>query len=318
MNVYQKLEELGILPVIHISKAEWAEPLAQALTAGGIDALEVVFRSENAAEILSTLKKNHPEMMIGAGTILTIPQAEQALEVGADFIVSPGYDQKLVEFCLEKDAVILPGCTTASESQAAYTSGLRVVKFFPAEISGGVSAIEAFAGPFAGMRFLPTGGITLQNLGSYLRSSKMIACGGSFMAPRALLEQGSFTAITELCRCAVQSSLSFELAHVGINHANEEEAEYSAKKIAALFALPLVEHTSSVFAGTAVECMKLPFYGEKGHIGFRTSSMTRAMAWLRSMGIKLLEESKKYDAKGNVICNYLKEEIAGFAIHIVA
>lgn len=318
MNVYQKLEELGILPVIHISKAEWAEPLAQALTAGGIDALEVVFRSENAAEILSTLKKNHPEMMIGAGTILTIPQAEQALKAGADFIVNPGYDQKLVEFCLEKNAAILPGCTTASEIQAAYTSGLRVVKFFPAEISGGVSAIEAFAGPFAGMRFLPTGGITLQNLDSYLRSSKVIACGGSFMAPRAMLEQGNFTAITELCRRAVQSSLGFELAHVGINHANEEEAEYSAKKIAALFALPLVEHTSSVFAGTAVECMKLPFYGEKGHIGFRTSSMTRAMAWLHGMGIELLEESRKYDAKGNVICVYLKEKIAGFAIHIVA
>ena len=193
-----------------------------------------------------------------------------------------------------------------------------MVKFFPAELSGGVSAIEAFAGPFAGMRFLPTGGITLQNLDSYLRSSKVIACGGSFMAPRAMLEQGNFTAITELCRRAVQSSLGFELAHVGINHANEEEAEYSAKKIAALFALPLVEHTSSVFAGTAVECMKLPFYGEKGHIGFRTSSMTRAMAWLHGMGIELLEESRKYDAKGNVICVYLKEKIAGFAIHIVA
>lgn len=318
MNVYQKLESTGVLPVIHIADRAWAEPLAQALLAGGIDTLEVVFRSEGAADTLLQLKESHPEMCIGAGTILNVTQAEQALAAGADFLVSPGYDRKIVDFCAERDVTILPGCTSASEIQAAYESGLRVVKFFPAEISGGVAAIEAFGGPFAEMRFLPTGGINMQNLEEYLRCERVIACGGSFMAPRAMLERGDYAAITERCAKAVQSGLCFELAHVGINHTDAETAESSAERLATLFAMPLIEYQASVFAGTAVECMKTRFYGEKGHIGFRTSNMRRAMAWLSRMGVELIEESKKYDAKGNVTCVYLKEEIAGFAVHIVA
>lgn len=318
MNVYQRLEGLGVLPVISITDGAWAEPLAQALLAGGVDALEIVFRSEGAAQCLARLKKSHPEMMIGAGTILNVSQAEQALAAGADFLVSPGYDQKLVDFCIQKEAVLLPGCTSATEIQAAWNSGLRVVKFFPAGLSGGVAAIEAFSGPFAGMRFLPTGGITLDNLGTYLQSGRVIACGGSFMAPRALLERGAYDEISELCRRAVRTALGFELAHVGLNLPDAAQADACARRLAALFSMPVDERTASVFAGAAVECMKPPFYGEKGHIAFRTSSMKRAMAWLGKMGVELREESRKFDAKGNVTCVYLKEEVAGFAVHIVA
>lgn len=314
IDVCSRIEEIGIMPVINIPRPELAEALAGALIEGGIPAIEITFRCESALESLQIIKNAYPKMLVGAGTILTISQAEAALKAGADFIVSPGYDQKLVDYCIGQDEAVFPGCSGASEIQAAYNSGLRVVKFFPAEISGGLDAIKILGGPFSGIRFMPTGGIKFDNLEKYLGCDKVVACGGSFMAPAEMLEAGDFTGITLNCRKAVQSAVSFELAHIGINN---EDAKKTAGVIANLFGMSVIEKSKSVFAGTIVECMKIPFYGEKGHIGIRTSNMVRAMAWMGSKGIEMLEESKQYDDKGNLTCIYLKDEIAGFAIHIV-
>lgn len=316
-NAIDRISEIGILPVIHVKKEEWAEPLAQALTDGGIPAIEILARSEGAMRILHTMKESHPELTVGAGTIMTVGDAAKAVEAGAGFIVSPGYDQKLVDACNSWGIPIVPGCTTATELQMAYVSGLRLVKFFPTETAGGLKAMCDFAGPFAGMKFLPTGGISLDNLENYLSNDKIGACGGSFVAPKDCLECCDFAAIAEKCRFARRAALGFRLAHIGINHGSREEAEKTAGFLCTVFAFPAVPHSSCVFAGTAVECNDFQGPGEKGHIGFRTFSMLRTLAWLEERGVELREDCRKYDADGNLSCVYLKEEIGGFAIHIV-
>ncbi len=316
-NAIQRITEIGILPVANVKKAEWSEPLAQALIDGGIPAIEVLARSEGAMQAVHTMKMNHPELTVGAGTIMTVKDAAKAVEAGAGFIVSPGYDQKLVDACNSWDIPIIPGCTTATELQMAYVSGLRLVKFFPTEAAGGLKAMVDYAGPFGGMKFLPTGGIALDNLETYLSNSKIGACGGSFVAPKDYLEREDFSSITEKCRFARRAALGFRLAHIGINHGSREEAEKNASLLCKIFNLLPVEHTSCVFAGTAVECNDFQGPGEKGHIGFKTFSMVRALAWLEELGVELREDYRKYDADGNLSCVYLKDEIGGFAIHIV-
>lgn len=317
MNANAIIESLGIVPVINIPDPVLAIPLAEALIAGGLPVIEVTLRCETALQSIRNIKASCPQMLVGAGTITSVQQAEDAMRAGADFIVSPGYDQELVDFCIERDVTIYPGCTTAAEIQAAYRSGLRVVKFFPADVCGGLQAIRAFAGPFGEMRFLPTCGINMGNLGDYLACDKVIACGGSFMAPAAMLAAGEFAAITDNCRKAVDVALGFTLAHVGINCGDSEQAEKTARLLGGLLHMPVRETGKSFFTGSVVENMKIPFYGEKGHIGIRTLSMTRALAWLEKVGAQINEQSRQYDAKGELSCVYLKEEIAGFAIHFV-
>lgn len=315
-HAVQRILELGILPVIHVQDPAWTDPLAQALIDGGIPAIEVLARSEGALEVVRRMKQAHPEMTVGAGTILSVERAREAVQAGADFIVSPGYDQAMVDACSAWKVPFIPGCSTATELQQAYVSGLRLVKFFPTEAAGGRKAMEDFAGPFAGMKFLPTGGISLDNLAHYLSSDKIGACGGSFVAPKDCLMQGDFSAVTERCRRARREALGFRLAHVGINHGSREEAERTASLFCALFGMELVEHAQCSFAGTAVECNAFQGPGEKGHIGFRTWSMPRALAWLEEQGVQWREDYRKYDADGALTCVYLKEEIAGFAVHI--
>lgn len=316
-NSAQRITELGILPVIHVKEASWAEPLAKALIDGGIPAIEVLARSEGALDILHTMKTNHPEMTVGAGTILTVEMAEAAIDAGADFIVSPGYDQAMVDACIGRGIPIIPGCSTSTELQRAYVSGLRLVKFFPTESLGGLKAMTDLAGPFMGMKFLPTGGISLDNLEDYLQSDKIGACGGSFVAPKSTLEQEDWAAVTANCIKARQAALGFRLAHVGINHGSQEEARRTAELFCRLFAMTPKLHSACTFAGTAIECNDFMGPGEKGHIGFRTHSMPRALAWLSEQGVELNEDFRKYDSAGNLNCVYLKDEIAGFAVHIV-
>ena len=316
-NALDRILGLGILPVIHVKDPAWAEPLAQALIDGGLPAIEILVRSEGALDILRTMKQNHPEMTVGAGTIMTIEMAEAAVKAGADFIVSPGYEQEMVDACNRWGVPIVPGCSTSTEIQRAYVSGLRLVKFFPTMAAGGLKAMTDFAGPLSGMKFLPTGGISLDNLETYLASDTIGACGGSFVAPKATLEQGDWASVVEKCRKARQAALGFRLAHVGINHGSQEEARKTAELFCRLFALAPTVHPACTFAGTAIECNDFMGPGEKGHIGFRTFSMTRALAWLADQGVALREDFRKYDSSGNLNCVYLKDEIAGFAVHIV-
>lgn len=315
-NCIETIERLGVLPVINIPKTEYAVPLVDALLKGGVTAIEVTLRNETALDSIRLIKETHPDFLVGAGTVLNKETVDLAIEAGADFIVSPGYDEEIVDYCIKNNIDVFPGCTTPTEIQKGYKKGLTIFKFFPAEQNGGLNTIKLLAGPFPKAKFLPTGGINLDNLGNYLSFDKVIACGGSFMAMTDQIKNGDWEAITNTCKKAVDISLGFELAHVGINHENATQAEENATKMSEIFRLSTKNGNSSLFSGTAVEFMKSKYYGTNGHIGFKTNSVKRAIAYFKANNYEVIEESIRYDEKG-LVSAYLKQEIGGFAVHIV-
>lgn len=202
MDKMKQIERTGIVPVVVIEDAKQALPLAEALCAGGLPCAEVTFRTEAAREAIREMKKKEG-MLVGAGTVLTTEQVDEAVEAGAEFIVSPGFNRKVVRYCREKGVTVIPGVCTPTEAEMALEEGLEVVKFFPAEAAGGIAMIKAMSAPYGSLRFMPTGGITMDNLADYLSFSKVIACGGSFMVSKKLIAGNQFEKIEELTREAV-------------------------------------------------------------------------------------------------------------------
>ena len=315
-DIKKLLENVGILPVINISEKEYALPLVNALIDGGMKALEVTLRSDNSLQAIKTIKHEYPNFVVGAGTVINTNLVDEALNAGADFIVCPGYDEEIVDYLLKKGVPIVPGCTTPSEIQKAVKNGLKVLKFFPSELSGGISAIKLVSGAFPQVKFIPTGGINFDNLSSYLSNDKVLACGGSYMATADQLKKCDYVGITENCKKALAISLGFELAHVGINCYSEEEADNGANMFSEIFKFNKKAGNSSIFSGTAVEFMKTKYYGTNGHIGIKTNSVKRAIAYFEDNGYEIIKESIKEDSKG-LVSAYLKEEIGGFAVHVV-
>jgi len=203
-DLEDKIREIGILPVIKLEKVDSGAKLAEALVMGGLPAAEVTFRSGGADAVIRAMLDKYPDMMVGAGTVLTIEQAEAAVAAGAKFIVSPGFDEELVDRCIEIGVPVFPGCVTPSEIQRAIKRGLKTVKFFPAKQFGGLDTIKALAGPFPGIQFLPTGGINMDNLQLFISNKNIIACGGTFMVADQYLEEEDWDKISELCRSAVK------------------------------------------------------------------------------------------------------------------
>lgn len=314
----EEFSNIGIVSVIKLDKVENAEKLAAALRAGGINCAEVTFRAKGADQVIARMLKAFPDMMVGAGTVLTIEQAEAATAAGAKFCVAPGLNPKVVSHCLEKGIAFAPGLSSASEIEQAMELGLDFVKFFPAEQAGGVAYIKSVCGPYRNMRFMPTGGITADNLNSYLAYNKIVCCGGSWIVPAKALAEENWDAITRLCREAVDRMLGFELVHVGINCANPEEAEGVADKFQSAFGFAKKVGNSSVFASTYVEMMKSPFRGDNGHIAIATNSVKRAVYQLKLRGFEADETSFKFDkSTGELNVAYLKDQFGGFAVHLV-
>ncbi len=202
-EVEKKIEELGVVPVVVLEDANDAKPLAKALCEGGLPCAEVTFRTAAAEESIRQMCMAYPEMLVGAGTVLTIDQVNRAVNAGASFIVSPGFDPEIVEYCLEKDIPVFPGCITPSEVAQAVKRGLKIVKFFPAEQFGGINTIKALSAPYVGLKFMPTGGISTTNLKEYLSCDSIIACGGSWMVKGDLIKSGEFEKIKEMTQEAV-------------------------------------------------------------------------------------------------------------------
>ena len=316
--VVEEFSNIGIVPVIKLDKVENAEKLAAALRAGGINCAEVTFRAKGADQVIARMLKAFPDMMVGAGTVLTVEQAEAATAAGAKFCVAPGLNPKVVSHCLEKGIAFAPGLSSASEIEQAMELGLDFVKFFPAEQAGGVAYIKSVCGPYRNMRFMPTGGITADNLNSYLAYNKIVCCGGSWIVPAKALAEENWDEITRLCREAVDRMLGFELVHVGINCANPEEAEGVADKFQSAFGFAKKVGNSSVFASTYVEMMKSPFRGDNGHIAIVTNSVKRAVYQLKLRGFEADETSFKFDkSTGELTVAYLKDQFGGFAVHLV-
>lgn len=317
-EVLERLGRIGIVPVVKIDRAEDALPLAKALCAGGLPCAEVTFRTEAAAEAIRSITENFPQMCVGAGTVLNTAQVDAAVEAGAQFIVSPGMNPGTVKYCIQKNVPMVPGTSTPSDIEQAIELGLDVVKFFPAEQSGGLAKIKAMSAPYVNMKFMPTGGINAGNLTSYLGYEKIIACGGSWMVPGNLINAGAWDEIERLTREAVQTMLGFELAHVGVNAESGQEAAAAAKRFAFVFGMPVKENSGGLFAGKVLEVLKTPYLGKHGHIAVSTNSIVRAVNYLENvLGVEFDETSVKRDDTGKMIAIYLKEEIGGFAVHLL-
>lgn len=316
-EVLNKIGEIGILPVLNISDPASAVPLAHALCSGGVPIIEITMRTPVSIDAIRIIKEEMPEMVVGAGTALSVEQIDAAVKAGADFVVSPGFNPVTVKYCLEKEIPIIPGCVTATDLEMGTSMGISVFKFFPAEQMGGLKAIELLAGPFPNVRFVPTGGLNFDLLPKYLASSKIFACGGSYMANKELIKNGKWDEIESLCKKSVRISMGFELAHVGINHENAQQGEKTAEWFCRAFDFPAYQHKNAVFAGTAVESLKGNFSGSKGHIGFYTISMARAIAYLKSKGFHFREDNVVRDENGCAKWLYFNEEVGGFAVHIV-
>lgn len=316
MDILQRISDIGLVPVVKIDNAKDALPLAKALINGGLPCAEITFRTAAAEDAIKSITEAYPDMLVGAGTVLTTQQADRAIQAGAKFIVSPGLNRQVVEHCLSKGYLILPGVCTPSDVEVALSLGLNAVKFFPAQAAGGLPMIKAMSAPYSGVKFMPTGGINSANLKSYLDFNKIIACGGSWMVSSDLINSGDFDTIEQKTRDAVNEMLGFELGHIGINSDNQQQALAVANMFKNIFGFNLKEIPVSYFAGGSIEVMKNNGYGEKGHIAILTNYLSRAVSYLKGLGIELDEDSKIYNDKGELILIYLAESFGGFAIHL--
>ncbi len=202
MNVMERIKKCGIVPVVVLDDAKDAVPTAQAMMAGGIDVMEITFRTAAAPDAIKAVAENCPDMLVGAGTVITLEQCRRAVDCGAKFIVSPGFDEEVVKWCVDNGVAVCPGCVTPTEIMAALKYGIKVIKFFPANVYGGLPAMKALSGPFVGIQFIPTGGVGAKNVKEYHDAPYVYAVGGSWICPKSEIASGNFDAITELCRAS--------------------------------------------------------------------------------------------------------------------
>ena len=206
MNVLERLAAAGVVPVVVLEDAKDAIPTAKAMLAGGVDVMEITFRTACAPDAIRAVAENCPNMLVGAGTVLNLEQCKLAVEMGAKFIVSPGFDAGVVGWCLENGIAVTPGCVTPTEITAAVNMGLQVVKFFPANVYGGLNAMKNLSAPFGGVKFLPTGGVNSANIKEYISAPFIHAVGGSWVCPKDAIKAGDFEKITALCAEARQAA----------------------------------------------------------------------------------------------------------------
>ena len=288
--IVEKVYQIGIIPVIAFNSVDEALPLCKALAEGGLPAAEVTFRTACAEECIRKIHEEMPEMLLGAGTVLTTEQADRAMAAGASFIVAPGFDPEVCKHVIDKGGIMMPGTCSAGEMQQAMNMGCEALKFFPAEANGGV-----------GM---------LKNIGAALKSAR-------WMCKSDVIKAGDWAKITAQSKEAVDTMLGLKLMHVGINTGNEEEAMKVANLIGSLLNMKVAPGNSSIFVGSKeFEIMKKPGRGTHGHIAIGCNNVDRAIYHLSQRGVKFDLDSKVVK-NGKTIACYFADEIAGFAFHLV-
>lgn len=315
-SVLQTIQKFGIVPVVQFDEPQQALPLAEALLHAGLGIAEITFRTAQAEQAIRTITKAYPQMLVGAGTVLTTAQVDAAVDAGAQFIVCPGFNPKVVGHCRNIGVPVTPGCSNPSDIERAIEMGLDVVKFFPAEPMGGLKTIRALSAPYPQMKFIPTGGIDQKNMGEYLASPHVLAIGGSFMVKSEWLASGNYPLVEQTAREAIQAMLGFSLGHIGVNHENANEANDNAGSLLRFFGLSLRNCPKSTFVGEMFELMHFQGMGDKGHIAVRTNNVERAVFYLSARGAQFDEATARYNEAGRLIFIYLKESLGGFAIHL--
>jgi 2-dehydro-3-deoxyphosphogluconate aldolase/(4S)-4-hydroxy-2-oxoglutarate aldolase len=316
MNLSEKLGNIGLIPVAVFDKPEYALPAAKAMLEGGLPVMEVTLRTQAAIESMNIIKQAYPWMTLGAGTVLSVEQAKTAVQAGCDFIVSPGFNDDVVKYCLDNGILVTPGCVTPTEIDRALSFGVNILKFFPASIYGGVKACEALHGPYRNVKFIPTGGVALGNLAEYADKDYIHAIGGGWLCSQKDMADGNFANITETVKKSIDALLGFELAHIGINMDNKEVSLALANELAKAFGISVKEGNSSNFAGAFFEVMNKQFKGANGHIAVRTNNIDRAVYYLDKRGVRA-DMSSLTEKNGKKVAVYLENEFGGFAVHLL-
>ena len=318
MNVMERLALFGVVPVIKIEDAADAAPICRALNVAGMGVAEITFRTAAAEESIRRVIAELPDMLVGAGTVTTIEQAERAAAAGASFIVSAGLNPKVVIWCKEHGMPVIPGVNTPTEIEAAMELGLETVKFFPAEASGGLPMLKQFHGPYAQMKFMPTGGVNPDNLNGYLSAEYVLACGGTWLVPGDAVKNKDFARITQIAEQTVASMLNLRLAHAGLHFADGEKAGEAAALLGGLLNRAPEHGNSSIFVGGEIEACKSMVRDTAGHLCFRTSDVERAIFYLERRGFHFDREKAKLDEKGRIKAVYLLERAGEFSLHLLA
>ena len=291
--IVEKVYQIGIIPVIAFNSVDEALPLCKALAEGGLPAAEVTFRTACAEECIRKIHDEMPEMLLGAGTVLTTEQADRAMAAGASFIVAPGFDPEVCKHVIDKGGIMMPGTATAGEMQQAMNMGCEVVKFFPAEANGGVDKLKNIGAALKTCKWMCTGGVNAKNVNNYLGYNQIVAVGGTWMCKSDKIKAGAWDEITAMSREAVDVMLGLELGHIGINCENEAEAAKTAETIASLLSMAVKPGNSSIFVGKKeFEIMKKPGRGTNGHIAILTNNVDRAIYHLGQRGVKFDMDSK--------------------------
>ena len=313
-TILEHIGFLGILPVAIIEDENKAVPLAQTLSDNGLPVIEVTLRTQTAVEVVERIVKNFPNMLVGAGTILTVDDAQMVIDAGAHFIVSPGFHAKVVEYCLGKSFPIIPGVLTPTEMQQALEYNLEAVKFFPAEAIGGLPYLKAVAASFKNLKFIPTGGIEQSTLLSYLQFPKVLACSGSWMVQPEMLKACQFEKIASSTRQAVASVLGFELRHIGMYTRSTADAYKATAQLAKMIQFSVRETEDSLFSEKYVEVLQR--ITSDDFIALGTNFIERAAAHLAQKGIVIKPETKQFQNEQLVAVD-LDLDINGFAVRLI-
>lgn len=312
----KQIRELGFVPLVVLEDARYAVPLAKALVKGGIPTAEVTLRTDAAYDCIERIAKEVPEILLGAGTVHTVAQAERAVLAGASFLVTPGFQPEVVRWCAEHQVDVIPGVVSPAEVEQALSFGLSVCKFFPAAAYGGVKTLKALAGPYSEVAFMPTGGVNEENMLDYLALLNVAAIGGSFLCPDAMVEAKDWDGISALCQRLMQKMLGFELAHVGIHTKDAADAKQVAERLGFLFGKTVTEFPGAYFSGSLAEVIKGSYLGTLGHLGINTRDIERAVAYFERLGVPFAQHTAVRDEAGKLLAIYFEEEIGGFAVHL--
>ncbi len=309
-DMFKTIYDLGIIPVVAIDDADKAVDLAKALRDGGLPAAEITFRTAAAEEAIRRISQECPDVLVGAGTVLTPEQCDRAIAAGAKFVVTPGFNPEMIRYIKSTGIPMMPGAATPGEMEQAMSMGLTNIKFFPAEANGGVNKLKALAGPYQAAKWMPTGGVNAKNLNDYLSFDRIICCGGTWLATGADIAEGNWEGITNKCKEAVKIMLGFKLGGIVLY---DENAKDEAKLLSSLFGFEYKENENGVSAGDITFSKEKS--DAKGCIIINTLNGNRAKAYIERLGVEI-DPDIWYDKKGNVSCFGLKNTVAGFEICI--
>lgn len=318
MDILDRIGRVGLVPVVVIDNADDAVQVAKALMCSGVDVMEITMRTAAGILAIRNIRKTYPEMLLGAGTVLSVEKAKESVEASAQFIVSPGFNPEVVQWCIDNGVAITPGCVTPSEIERALAYGIKIVKFFPADIYGGVKGCNALYGPYksAGVKFIPTGVVNNDNLADYSDKPFIHAVGGAWLCTNEDIANHNFSAITAVANKAVDILLGFELAHIGINRQSIEPSMSLVEELSKAFNFAVKTGNSSIFAGPSIEVNNAIGLGDNGYITIKTNSIKRAMHYLGKRGFEADMEAAKYE-EDKLIAIYLKKQFGGFVIQLL-